>query len=176
MDAQGDLVALLNGCAAGDSAALESFYRETSPTLFARLLLLVRDRGLAEEILQDTYVAVWRRASTYDPAQSSPMTWITAIARYRALDVLRARRREAPATEAPEVEFAIDPSPSPLDEAMTAADSRRLRACLDELEGEARRCVLLAFYRGYSHSDIADAVGKPLGTVKSWIRRGLLRL
>lgn len=166
-------MALLNGCAAGDPAALESFYRLTSPALFARVLQLVRDRGLAEEVLQDTYVAVWRHAASFDPARSSPLTWATAIARYRAIGVLRARRREVPEGEA---ESMADPSPSPLDETMSAAASRRLRACLDELDSGARRCLLLAFYRGYSHGEVAATLGQPLGTVKSWIRRSLLRL
>lgn len=172
---EGELPLLLARCAAGDRAALEAFYRRTSAAVFGRVLRLVRDRGVAEEVLQETYLAVWRHAARFDRNAGSPMTWVTAIARYRALDRIQGRRPTLSLDESDASERA-DPAPSPLEEVMSSEQRRTLERCLDELEEEARRSILLAFWRGFSYAEVAAAIGRPEGTVKSWIRRGLARL
>jgi RNA polymerase sigma-70 factor, ECF subfamily len=176
MQGTDDLALLLTRCAAGERLALEEFYRRTAPAVFARVLRLVRDRGRAEEILQETYISVWRNAGRYDRNAGAPMTWVASIARYRALDVIQKRRSELSLEEASIVETEADPAASPLDAAMASAERRALKECLDELEGEARRSIELAFWRGLSYADVAAVTKHPEGTVKSWIRRGLQRL
>jgi RNA polymerase sigma-70 factor (ECF subfamily) len=171
-----ELVLLLTQCAAGDRRALRTLYDRTAPALFARVLRLVRDRAAAEEILQETYVSVWRNAGRYDRNASAPMTWLAAIARYRALDVIQRRRPDLSLEESGVAETAADPAASPLDAAVASAERRALMECLNELEGEARRSIELAFWRGLSYAEVAAVTKHPEGTVKSWIRRGLQRL
>jgi hypothetical protein len=121
MQGTDDLALLLTRCAAGERLALEEFYRRTAPAVFARVLRLVRDRGRAEEILQETYISVWRNAGRYDRNAGAPMTWVASIARYRALDVIQKRRSELSLEEASIVETEADPAASPLDAAMASA-------------------------------------------------------
>jgi RNA polymerase sigma-70 factor (ECF subfamily) len=154
-----------------DTDALALVYGRTSARLLAVLLRLVRRRDLAEEILHDVYLRVWDRAGAYDPAKGSAMAWLVAIARNAALDHLRRHRREVP-LEADEGEGPADP----FDLAQSSAARRALAACLDELEPEPRRCVILAYRTGLTYDDLACRLGRPVGTVKSWIRRSLLRL
>jgi RNA polymerase sigma-70 factor (ECF subfamily) len=176
MERADDLALLLTKCAAGDRAALQEFYRRTAPAVFARVLRLVRDRGRAEEILQETYISVWRNAGRYDRNAGAPMTWVGSIARYRALDVIQRRRPDLSLEESGVAETAVDPAASPLEAAVAGAERRALMECLNELEGEARRSIELAFWRGLSYAEVASVTKYPEGTVKSWIRRGLQRL
>jgi RNA polymerase sigma-70 factor, ECF subfamily len=169
------LAGLLRACASGDNGALEQLYRLVSPALFACLLRILPRRSLAEEALQDVFVTVWRRAGQFRPERGRPMAWLIAIARYRAIDLLR-HERAAPTLVAnlPDPE-AI--AAEPADEPMTwLPGSGLLERCLGLLSHEQRRCLELAFVGGNSHGDIARLVGTPLGTVKSWIRRGLKTL
>jgi RNA polymerase sigma factor (sigma-70 family) len=171
-----DLALLLTRCAAGDRAALQEFYRLTSGSVFGRILRLVRDRALAEEILQETYLSVWRNAARFDRNAGAPMTWVTSIARYRALDVIQRRPPALSLEESGVAETEPDPAASPLDAAVASAERRALMACMEELEAGARRSIELAFWRGLSYAEVAVAIKHPEGTVKSWIRRGLQRL
>jgi RNA polymerase sigma-70 factor (ECF subfamily) len=171
-----ELVLLLTRCAAGDRPALRELYRRTAPALFARVLRLVRDRGLAEEILQETYISVWRNAGRYDRHAGAPMTWLGSIARYRALDLIQRRRPALSLEESDVAETEVDPAATPLEAAVASAERRALMECLNELEGEARRSIELAFWRGLSYAEVAAVTRRPEGTVKSWIRRGLQRL
>jgi RNA polymerase sigma-70 factor (ECF subfamily) len=171
-----DLALLLTRCAAGDRAALQAFYRQTSAVVFARILRLVRDRALAEEVLQETYLSVWRHAGRYDRNSGAPMTWVTSIARYRALDVIQRRHPVLSLEESGVVDTTADSAASPLDAAVASAERRALMACLDELEAEARRSIELAYWHGLSYAEVAEVTKRPEGTVKSWIRRGLQRL
>jgi RNA polymerase sigma-70 factor, ECF subfamily len=166
------LITLLRGCAAADSRALERLYRLVSPALFACLLRILRRRSVAEEALQDVFVTIWRRAGQYRPERGRPMAWLTSIARYRAIDLLR-HERAAPAllAELPEAAATAD-EPQP-DSASWLPGPGILERCLALLTQEQRRCLELAFVGGNSHGDIARLIGTPLGTVKSWIRRGL---
>jgi RNA polymerase sigma-70 factor (ECF subfamily) len=166
---------LLVSCAHGERQALERLYRLTSSRLLGVLLRILKRRELAEDALQDVYVRVWQRAKQFDGYRGRPMAWLVSIARYRAIDVVRSNRVLLP-LDRPEDE----PSITLVAEPETPAESNRTRAalerCLALLSDSQRRCVTLAFVNGLSHEEIATTVGSPLGTIKSWVRRGLLSL
>lgn len=160
----------------GDRSALRIVYQDSSAKLFGVLLRILKDRSEAEDVLQDVYVAVWRKAALYDPARASPITWLVAIARNRAIDRIRSgamRRRTASIEEAAEVK---DVKPSALDLVVKAEQQVRLGACLGELEPKASQAIRSAFLDGVTYEQLAERMGVPLGTMKSWIRRGLLKL
>lgn len=169
------LVTLLRRCAASDTAALEQLYRLVAPQLLGCLMRMLPRRSLAEEVLQDVFVTVWRRAGRFQPERGRPMAWLTSIARYRAIDVLR-HERAAPilVADVPE-QTAIDEEREEESSAWLAGGAL-LERCLRLLTQEQRRCLELAFVGGNSHGDIARLIDTPLGTVKSWIRRGLSTL
>ncbi len=167
------LAHLLRACAQGDRQAFERLYRLTSPKLYAAALRILRQEQHAQECLQDAYLNVWRRAATYDQAKAAPMTWLISILRNRALDLLRRARPEV-LTDDPEAwERTADPPSDWLPEGMQGRDLER---CLDQLEAPQRRCLLLAYYEGLTHAELATRTGHPLGTVKTWIRRGLQQM
>lgn len=168
------LITLLRGCAAADSRALERLYRLVSPALFACLIRMLTRRSLAEEALQDVFVTIWRRAGQFRPERGRPMAWLTSIARYRAIDLLR-HERGAPTLLAELPESAATDEPQ-ADAALWLQGGGLLERCLALLTQEQRHCLELAFVGGNSHGDIAQLIGTPLGTVKSWIRRGLKTL
>ncbi|MBX7483119.1 sigma-70 family RNA polymerase sigma factor [Qipengyuania qiaonensis] len=164
------------GVAGGDRAALKTVYRLTSAKLFGTIIRIVPERERAEDILQDVYVKVWRRAGRFDGSKGSPITWLCTIARNTALNELRrdGRKVEPPADTLPEVE---DSDALPADEWLCAMEeSQALARCLQELSGDQRRSIRLAFFEGYSYSELAKKVDVPLGTMKSWVRRGLAGL
>ena len=170
------LAAALARVAAGDRAALRVVYQDTSAKLFGVCLRILMDRSEAEDVLQDVYVTVWRRAALYDPARASPITWLVAIARNRAIDRLRsgaASRKLAPIEEADDV---ADAAPAALDVVVKTEQQARLTTCLGELEEKTRKAIRSAFYDGSTYEELADRMSVPLGTMKSWIRRGLLKL
>jgi RNA polymerase sigma factor (sigma-70 family) len=170
------LAAALIRAGSGDRAALRIVYQDTSAKLFGVLLRILKDRSEAEDVLQDVYVTVWRRAATFDPARASPITWLVAIARNRAIDRLRsgaAGRRMAPIEEA---EHVHDSAPGALDVVMRSEQHTRLATCLGELEPRTSDAVRAAFYEGVTYEQLAERMGVPLGTMKSWIRRGLMKL
>jgi RNA polymerase sigma-70 factor (ECF subfamily) len=183
-----DLSRLLARSGLGDRAAFATLYERTSPHLFAVVLRINRDRAQAEDILQEVYVNVWRAASGFDAAQSQPLTWLTSIARNRAIDSLRRlqtqprmRASGAPAdgreSEDDDVyDTVADDAPGPLDLLSRAAEARALAACLDQLSATQRQSVALAFFQGLSHAEIAAQMREPLGTIKSWLRRSLAAL
>ena len=169
------LAQLLARTALGDRAAFEQLYQATRAKLFAVSLRIVRERFLAEEVLQDSFVSIWNHAADYARAKSAPTTWMTAIVRNRSLDVVR-RTREEPDVDDTLTAALVDEGASPEREAVARADAHSLRECLDELEPEQRQSIALAFFHGLSHSELAQHIGRPLGTVKTHIRRGLMRL
>ena len=161
--------------AAGVREALRDVYDATRAKLFGVVLRILRDRSESEDVLQEVYLAVWRRAGAFDPERASAAAWLTAVARNRAIDRLRARpaRPQAP----PEVAYDLpDPAPSPEAALETSDEGRRLQACLDTLRPDEARTIRTAFLEGVTYEALALRTGKPLGTVKSWVRRGLLRL
>lgn len=168
---------LLSRCALHDQQAFSALYRFTSAKLFAVALRITRRRDWAEEVLQEAFVNIWNHAGGYTATKSAPMTWMTAIVRNRALDWLR-RPREVEINEDQEEMLASipDDSPGPEELLQRATESGELAECLKALTEEQQRSISLAFFYGLSHGELAEQMRKPLGTVKTWIRRGLERL
>jgi RNA polymerase sigma-70 factor (ECF subfamily) len=174
-DPDQELRILLEGCAAADSAALQRLYVLTAPLLLACLMRILRRRALAEEALQDVFVSIWQRAAQFRAARGRPMAWMMSIARYRAIDLLR-HERSAPAL-VPELPDRGEASEEVRDEPTHwLPASGLLERCLALLSDRQRNCLELAFVAGNSHEDISRLTGSPLGSVKSWIRRGLQSL
>ena len=183
-----DLSRLLARSGVGDRAAFATLYERTSSHLFAVVLRINRDRAQAEDILQEVYVNVWRAAQSFDAAQSQPLTWLTSIARNRAIDSLRRGQTQpklqtlgaaASGTDAEEddvYDTVADDAPGPLDLLSRATDARALGECMDKLSALQRQSVALAFFQGLSHAEVATQMRQPLGTVKSWVRRSLATL
>ena len=168
-----ELEQLLARCALGDRAAFKALYEATSPQIYASLLRLLRRRDAAEDVLQETFVAVWRRAGDYRADKGRPITWLTSIARDRARDILRRQGREQPLPEDAEP---VDESTHEEHDVVAGRSARRLSSCMERLGAEQQRCVHLAYVDGLTHADIARALSAPLGTVKSWLRRALQAL
>lgn len=167
---------LLSRCARRDERALGELYEVVSSQLFGILLRILKRRALAEEALQDVMVRVWQRADQYVTYKGRAMAWLASIARYRAIDLLRSQRTHTSIDDAP-AEALADAG---IDDFAEATTSQRLRNalgdCLGRLNQEQQRCISLAYVEGYSQDQIATAIGSPLGTVKSWMRRGLASL
>lgn len=182
-----ELSQLLARAGLGDRAAFARLYERTSAHLFAVVLRIQRDRAMAEDLLQEIYVAVWKAAAGFDAARSQPLTWLTSIARNRAIDSLRraqaqpqtvsTTRDEGDDDERPDaVESSADEGPGPLDLLGRASEARELGRCMEHLSAPQRQSVALAFFDGLSHAEVAEHLHEPLGTVKSWVRRALLTL
>ena len=170
-----ELARLLAASAEGDRAAFAQLYQSTSAKLYGVSLRILRRSDLAEEAVQDAYVRIWRRAADYDPARASAIAWMSAIARNRALDVARLKR-ETSLDDAPDqAEVALD-APTPEAEAELADELRRLSACLAELDEERRGAVLLAYRSGWSREELSERYGRPVATIKTWLRRSLMSL
>ena len=166
----------LQGAAAGDKAAFRRVYDQTSAKLFGICLRILGDRCEAEDVLQDVYANVWRRAGSFDPDRGvSPITWLAVLARNQAIDRLRASKDylRRPLEQAA---VALDPSPLP-SEMLEHDDTRRLLdSCLGELEPDHAAYIRAAFLDGQTYATLAAAAGVPLSTMKSWVRRALLQL
>jgi RNA polymerase sigma-70 factor (ECF subfamily) len=174
------LADLLARTALADQAAFAELYRQTCSHLYGVALRILREASAAEEILQESYVAVWHHAGSYVAAKSQPLTWLTAIVRNRCLDSLRRRELDtvtltADEADEPDLELPADTA-SPAELLLQGADAQSVRECVEALEGAARQAIALAFFQGLSHAELAAHLREPLGTVKSWIRRGLERL
>jgi RNA polymerase sigma-70 factor (ECF subfamily) len=141
----------------------------------------LRDPSAAEEILQEAYVNVWHHAGSYEAAKSQPLTWLTTIVRNRCLDQLRRRELDTVTLSADDDDDApaYDPpsdAPSPAAMLLAGAEARSVRDCVDKLDAGPKQAIALAFYHGMSHSELSAQLREPLGTVKSWVRRGLEKL
>jgi len=172
---QSRLAELLARSALGDRVAFAGLYAATRAKLFAVSLRIVRESPLAEEVLQDSFVSIWNHAADYAQAKSAPSTWMTAIVRNRSLDILR-RTREEPDVDDTLTAALVDASASPSRDAERRGAAHSLAECLEELDAEQRQTIALAFHHGLTHSELAAHLRRPLGTVKTHIRRGLLRL
>ena len=167
-----DVAGLLAHVAERDVEALGELYRVCAPRLFRVALRVARKREWAEDVLQDSFIKIWRFAHCYDPDRSSAMTWMGTIVRNQALDHLR---RLPPTDELPDdLEADNELEDAGLDAALQlATDVTHLTASLKQLKPMQRQAIALAYFRGQSHAEIADTLAVPVGTVKSWIRRAL---
>jgi len=165
---------LLARSALGDRRAFAELYQASAAQLFGVALRILRREDWAEEVLQECYVSVWRHAREYSAARAAPMTWMTSIVRNRCLDWLRRPNPEPLADEA--LEALESEAAGPLALLESARDSAALARCLRGLEAKQRQAIALAFFDGLSHGELAQHLRQPLGTVKTWVRRGLARL
>ena len=171
------LAQLLARCALRDERAAAELYRLSAPKLFAVIARILRRNDWAEEVLQETFLSVWRHAAEYRADRSAPLTWMTRIARNRALDWLRRPKEESLGEDyQPVIERLADDTPEIIERLSLAAEADALMRCLGALDGNTRHAIALAYYHGLTHSEAAQHLGHPLGTVKTWIRRGLAEL
>ena len=175
MAAADPLAELMSRIAAGDRAALRSLYDATCAKLFGVCFRILSNRDESEDVLQEVYLTIWRRADRFEAARASAMAWMATIARNRAIDRLRAR---GPLAYAEPVEAVDAADSAPLASAVLeqAQDEAALRRCLGELDARTAAVIRTAFFEGVTYEALAKRLDAPLGTVKSWIRRGLLRL
>lgn len=170
-----DLETLLKGIAQGNEAAFAELYQATSAKLFAVAMRILRSREVAEEVVQEAYFKVWERAGDFNPAIATPITWLAAIVRNRALD--EARRRVArPFADASELDDIESEDEHPLNAIERGQDVERLLRCMEGLEPEKKQIVRLAYLHGLSREAIAKRFNRPEGTIKTWLRRSLAQL
>lgn len=170
---------LLQGSLSGEEAAFSSLYRRLSLPLFSMVFEIVKDQKDAEDVLQEVFVQIWKKAATYDPRRGQVFSWSVMIARRKAIDRLRARQRHYRLAEAAAAESeTISPtSAPPADDFLRQDDEKaRVRAALSRIPAAQRAAIDLAFFSGLTQSQIAQKLGAPLGTIKARIRRGLLAL
>ncbi|WP_329742028.1 sigma-70 family RNA polymerase sigma factor [Dyella sp. A6] len=166
---------LLLKTASGDQSAFAELYRISSPRLYGLCVRMLRERGTAEEVLQEAWITVWHRASTFDRAKASANTWLGTLFRNKAIDRLRQRKEEV--LDDPDLMNDLeDDVPSPAEGAEQSQDYLRLSECLEQLRPQQRRAVREAFFSGVTYNELAARCQVPLGTMKSWIRRSLLQL
>ena len=175
-ESEPEIAQLLAACARQDRQAFQRLYELSSSQLFGCLIRMLRNRALAEEALQEVFVQVWRRAAEFQRDRGSSWAWLTAITRYRAIDLQRRERRLA--GDGAEGIEEIAGSEEPYDDRITLGHrgTLALDRCVAALQPRQRDCILLAYQGGLSHAEVAGRIGEPLGSVKSWIRRGLTAL
>lgn len=166
------MAGLIGACADDDRAAFQQLYELSSRFVFGIVLTILRDQEAAAEVAQEVYVSIWQRAGSFDGEKGNPMAWMAAIARNRAIDRLRADRARGFVVATDELpELAGDDPPAGL-----AVETVALRRALDALRPEFRQALLLSYFKGYTHTELAGALDVPVGTAKSWVRRGLAAL
>ena len=175
LDVQG-LDDLLIEVAGGSRNAFESLYHATSSKLFSICLRLLPDRAEAEDVLQEVFATIWHKAHQFDATRASPIAWLAMIARNKAIDRLRAHPARGTLSGIELADEIPDTGASPLQTAVSADDRERLEACMSQLDARKQSLIRAAFYDGSTYEELAQRIASPLGTVKSWIRRGLLQL
>jgi RNA polymerase sigma-70 factor (ECF subfamily) len=168
-----DTARLLLRCGNGDRSAFRELYDRWGGRLHAIALRITRQAPLAADATHDAFVQVWQQAHRFDPSRGSAEAFLISLVRYRALDIVRHRGREIPGYEPEE---RADDTPDALAQLVGSTEGEALRRCLALLDAERRRLIAMAFVDGLSHSELAEKLSVPLGTVKSWIRRSLLSL
>ncbi|HEY5064069.1 MAG TPA: sigma-70 family RNA polymerase sigma factor [Xanthobacteraceae bacterium] len=172
---QAELVWLLAAVAKGDQAAFERLYSATRAKLYGVLLRILGKPELADDVMQETYLKVWKMAGKFDPTIASPITWMVAIARNRAIDIVR-KKADVSVEDSPEAMGVAAEAPPPLARREMTEELRRLLSCLGKLDPEKQRIVLLAYYSGWSREQLAQKLDIPVNTIKTWLRRSLLEI
>lgn len=174
---QTEIQDLLIDCGQQKQTAFEKLYQQASPRLYGAALRLLQNSELADEALQEAFVHIWHKAAEYDPQKGSAFAWMATIVRYRALDIIRREKSQQNRSEAMATEhLTLNQGEEPLlyehnlDEEQNL---HRLQECLKALDSQQRKSVLMSYYYGYSHSEMVGRLKRPLGTIKSWIRRGM---
>ena len=169
-----DITKLIVRTSMRDRAAFDLLYRHTSAKLFGVCLRVLRDRAEAEEALQEVFVKIWMKSDRFAVSELSPISWLVAVARNHAIDRIRARR-----VASLDIDAAIDiadPSPDPEALAVAGGEGERVYRCLDELETDRAEAVRGAYLKGESYAELAERHGVPLNTMRTWLRRSLLKL
>jgi RNA polymerase sigma-70 factor (ECF subfamily) len=175
MSTPAELVEWLNAVSKGDRAAFERLYGATRAKLYGVVIRILRRHDLADEVLQEVYLKIWNSAGQFNPGVASPITWMVTIARNRAIDLVR-KRREVSIEEEPEAMDVAADLPNPLARRELTEEVRRLMTCIERLEPERQSLVLLAYRNGWSREQLAAKLGKPVNTIKTWLRRSLLEI
>jgi RNA polymerase sigma-70 factor, ECF subfamily len=181
---QNEVAGLLARIAVKNEPALKMLYESVGGHLYSVALRIVRRPQLADEVVQDVFVNVWNKAGDYSPAQALPMTWLISLMRNRSIDVLRAQDDTVsltmPGEEVSDGEMVYDPIDesmrTPLQNMLSKMEGHCIETCMNALESSQRQSIALAFYHGMSHAELAAHLSQPLGTIKSWVRRGMERL
>ncbi len=164
----------MRATARGDPVAFRALYEQTATHLFSVAMRILNRRDRAEEVLQDAFINIWRRAGDWQPERGAAQTWLTSIVHHRAIDLIRREARLQPLGD----DYAEQPDPGPDAAAQVGAleDRRRLEKCIAELDPNAQKAIRLAYWHGLTHEQLAQRLDAPVGTIKSWVRRGLIRL
>lgn len=170
-----DLIALLEQTSKGDRKAFAALYDATNMKLFGIVLRILRKQEIAEEILQEVYVKIWHRSGDFRAERGSPITWMATIARNHSLDEVR-KRAPAFVDEPDAVEKVADPCRTPEGKVEASEEMNRLEICLAQLEEQKREAVMLAYLDGYSRKELAEHLGQPVNTIKTWLHRSLKNL
>jgi RNA polymerase sigma-70 factor, ECF subfamily len=175
MQTPGELVLLMAAVAEGDQAAFERLFAATRAKLYGVVLRILRRQSLAEEVLQEAYLRIWRHAASYDPAAATPISWMATVARNLAIDNVR-KRGETALQEEPQATDVAAETPNALAAHELSEELKRLLACIGKLEPERQRLVLLAYYDGWSREQLAAKLDKPVDTIKTCLRRSLIEI
>jgi RNA polymerase sigma-70 factor (ECF subfamily) len=170
-----ELVWLLAAVAKGDRRAFERLYAATRAKLYGVVLRILRRGDLADEVIQETYLKIWTSAGQFNPSLATPITWMVAIARNRAIDLIRKRTEVSIEEESDAMDVAAETS-DPLAGRELTEELKRLLACMGKLDGERQRLVLLAYYSGWTREQLAAKFDKPVNTIKTWLRRSLVEI
>lgn len=171
-----DLAETLQRIANGDRSAFADLYRAAAPKLLGVILRICRERDVAEDVLQDVLLNVWKRARQFDPERARPMTWLIAIARNRAIDRIRSQGAQGRLAPIEAADHVRDEQLGADARLLQASDRARIHGCLDELEARHSAALRTAFFEGMTYEALAEREGVPAGTMKSWIRRSLIRM
>ncbi|MQB44319.1 sigma-70 family RNA polymerase sigma factor [Rhizobium sp. ICMP 5592] len=169
-----EIETLIGRVAMRDQKAFAALYRRTSPKLYAVCLRILRDRTDAEEVLQEVYVKIWQRAERFLASEGPAMPWLTTIARNQSIDAIRARKPVA--DEIDSAYDLADTEPGPEEQAIVKGEGRRIDRCMEELEAGRAQAVRSAYVEGLSYQELAEQYSVPLNTMRTWLRRSLIRL